>query len=307
MDGLGGLVGFQWLLLVYGLATTLVGFSLLWWLPNRPQVPGLASREGSWPSWLPLPPPALKGEYARIHFEQMSQVYHRPAWKAGDLLLVLMDWRIWPLAVMYFGVAGCGIGVQNYGTVILRVENPELTGVQLSLLFAPIWIVDVIAILLVTPLSDRFHRHRAALFSIAALLQITGLLITTFAVEKWARYGGLLIVGFGLGPTVPVAMTWTSEIFSGRHGEVGVAAASALVSGLGNLGSIVTTYALYKGWESDGHGPHKYRKSNLVMVGILAGSVSAALVNTVLLRVFDGRDRERTQSSDAIRSREDSE
>jgi hypothetical protein len=39
-------------------------------------------------------------------------------------------------------------------------------------------------------------------------------------------------------------MTWTTEVFQRRHGEVGVAAASALVSGLGNLGSITTTYAL---------------------------------------------------------------
>lgn len=31
-----------------------------------------------------------------------------------------------------------------------------------------------------------------------------------------------------------------SEIFQPRHGEVGVAAASALVSGLGNLGSVTT-------------------------------------------------------------------
>jgi len=149
--------------------------------------------------------------------------------------------------------------------------------------------MDLIAILIVTPISDRFHRHRALFFSGAVLLQITGLLITTFAgsgADSWSRYGGLLIVGFGLGPTVPICMTWTNEIFQPRHGEVGVAAASALVSGLGNLGSILTTYALYTGWPSDAMGPHKYRKSNLVMIGILCASILSAAVMVVLLRVF---------------------
>lgn len=100
-------------------------------------------------------------------------------------------------------------------------------------------------------------------------------------------------VGFGLGPTVPICMTWTNEIFQPRHGEVGVAAASALVSGLGNLGSILTTYALYTGWPEDAKGPHKYRKSNLVMIGILCGSILAAGLMVVLLRFFgDGISRD---------------
>jgi len=148
--------------------------------------------------------------------------------------------------------------------------------------------MDLIAILLVTPVSDRFHHHRAVLFSSAVCVQIAGLLTTTFAPysHPWARYGGLLMVGFGLGPTVPICMTWTNEIFQRRHGEVGVAVASALVSGLGNLGSIVTTYALYTGWPDDSKpGPMQYRKSNLTMIAILCLSILSSLVMTILLKV----------------------
>lgn len=109
----------------------------------------------------------------------------------------------------------------------------------------------------------------------------------TFALSNsWARYGGLLMVGFGLGPTVPICMTWTNEIFQRRHGEVGVAAAAALVSGLGNLGSITTTYALYTGWPADAAtGPYQYRRSNLTMIGILCVSIVSSFAMTVLLRV----------------------
>lgn len=149
--------------------------------------------------------------------------------------------------------------------------------------------MDLIAILIVTPASDRFHRYRA-FFAGAVCVQISGLLTTTFAVDKgWARYSGLLMVGFGLGPTVPICMAWISEIFQHRHVEVGVAAATALVSGLGNLGSITTTYALYNGWPEDAAGEHKFRRSNLTMVGILGMSRASAALMTLLLSVVGNR------------------
>ncbi|KAK2747335.1 hypothetical protein FQN57_002233 [Myotisia sp. PD_48] len=305
MDGLAGLVGFQWMFLLYGLAGLLTGISLLWWLPDRPLPPGERKPPRHiWLHWIPQTSPALSGQDAELHYHDLKRVYHRTQWTLRDLIGVVMDWRLWPLIVMYFGVVGVGIGIQSYGTVIIRGANPSLTGIELSLLFAPIWICDLISILLVTPLSDRFHHNRAVFFILPALLQILGLLLTTYGgntSNPWPQYGGLLIVGFGLGPTVPITMTWTNEIFQLRHGEVGVAAASALVSGLGNLGSIVSTYALYAGWESDRLAPgrQKYRKSNWVMIGMLVGSIVAAAVMEVALRVVDGKDRTVGESSEA--------
>ncbi|GAB7350010.1 hypothetical protein MBLNU459_g0685t2 [Dothideomycetes sp. NU459] len=295
MDGLGGLVGFQWMFLMYGLLAVILGIVLLWWLPDRPIAPGQEIAEPTgWRRFLPHSKPALCGEDARVHYEDLTRVYHRPAWGWKDLGRVLIDWRIWPLVIMYFGVVGVGIGVQSYGTVIIQAINPHLSGIDLSLLFAPIWIMDLIAILLVTPLSDRFHHHRAIFFALPALIIMAGLLITTYAggsnTASWSRYGGLLIVGFGLGPTVPITMTWTTEIFQPRHGEVGVAAASALVSGLGNLGSILTTYALYTGWPADAKGRYPYRKSNLVMVGIVGCSILASGFMTLALKLAGDTD-----------------
>ncbi|KAL3476194.1 major facilitator superfamily domain-containing protein [Aspergillus californicus] len=294
MDGERGLVGFQWMFLVYGVITVAVGFGLLYWLPDRPTPPGenTDNRRSKWLRWLPQSPPILTGVDAEIHYRDLTRVYKRPQWTMWHIFQVLLDWRLWPLLLMYFGVVGVGIGVQNYATVIIKSINPGLSGIDLSLLTAPIWIMDLIAILLVTPLSDRFHHHRALFFSLAASLQITGLLLTTYAgtpSNPWPRYGGLLIVGFGLGPTVPITMTWTTELFQPRHGEVGVAAASAVVSGWGNLGSIMTTYALYAGWSADAEaeGREKYRKSNLVMVGILGLSIVSSLCMYVAVRVFD--------------------
>lgn len=148
MDGMRGLVGFQWMFLVYGLVTVVVGFGLLWWLPGRPIPPHHhrtgepTSKWGIIDKWMPTSPPALKNTDAEIHFHDLNRVYHHPSWSLRDLLRVFLDWRLYPLLIMYFGVVGVGIGVQNYATVILHAIDPGLSGIELSLLSAPIWIVS---------------------------------------------------------------------------------------------------------------------------------------------------------------------
>ncbi|KAK6359043.1 hypothetical protein TWF696_000214 [Orbilia brochopaga] len=308
MNGYGGLTGYEWMFLLYGLVAIVDAIALLWWLPDRPFPPGESRKLRWYYKYLPRQVPPFKSEKDRkVHYEEMTRVYHARPWTVGDLGKVMADWRLWPLTVMYFGVVGVGIGVQNYGTLIIKATNPKLSGVKISLLFAPIWVMDLIAILIFMPLSDRYNKKRPFFFSFGCTVQIIGLCMTTFASAPWTRYGGLLLVGFGLGSTTPNVMVWTSEIFSRRHGEVGVAAASALVSGLGNLGSVTTTYALYTGWASDNvPGPRQFRKSNIVMMAILATSILSSMVLKTLLHFIDDRKTESLQSLDraAIRERE---
>jgi len=257
----GGLTGYAWyfsvpatsdsncsrMFLIYGIITFLDGIVTLWWLPDRPDPIPETSR---WWSFVPKQQPLLNPNEAQLHKHDMqvhssSTTYH--AWTLQDLIRVFLDWRVWPIIIMYFGVVGVGVGLQNYGSLIIAAINPSFTSIQLSLLFAPIWIADAIGILCITPISDRYHQQRALFFSGSCLIIIAGLLVTTLAGPAWGRYSGLLIAGFGLGPTVPICMTWAAELFGPRHGEVGIGSATALVSGLGNLGSVTTVISSRNG------------------------------------------------------------
>lgn len=142
MDGLGGLVGFQWMFLLYGLCAIILGFILLFWLPDRPLPPGESRVRSGYMKWFPASKPVLKGEDAEIHYRDLTRVYHPRPWTMRDLGQVLIDWRLWPLTMMYFGVVGVGIGTQLYGTVIISGIDASFSGITLSLLFAPIWIVS---------------------------------------------------------------------------------------------------------------------------------------------------------------------
>lgn len=154
MDGLGGMVGFRWMFLIYGLVAIVLSIALVWWLPERPLAPGQVRKRSGLFKFIPSAPEALKGEDALVHYQDMRRSYHARPWTMKDLGLVLIDWRLWPLTVMYFGVVGVGIGTQLYGSVIIASIQPNASSIQVSLLFAPIWIVSPAPPLLTNALSN---------------------------------------------------------------------------------------------------------------------------------------------------------
>mgnify|MGYP005989115691 CR=1 FL=1 len=143
MDDTAGIVGFRWMFLLWGIVAIALSVVLLWWLPDRPLAPGQKRERRGLLKWLPATPEVLKGQDALIHYQDLRRVYHARPWTFKDLLYVLLDWRIWPLTLMYFGVVGVGIGTQLYGSVIIRGIRPDAGGIEISLLFAPIWIVSL--------------------------------------------------------------------------------------------------------------------------------------------------------------------
>lgn len=276
MDGMRGYTGWQWMYLVYGSVTMAVGILLLWWLPDRPfhQRAHSKYRIINWYYIIFNSPHPLNTQEQELHRKDLEQRYKVITWTWKDVALVITDLRIWTIIIMYFGVVGTGFGLAVFGSTIIHVNNPNLTSIEVSLLYAPIWLFDLAGILLITPFADKYKKFRSLIFSGACLIIITGLFVTTFAHGSWSKYGGLLIAGFGLGPTVPICMSWAAEICQPRYGDVGTAVSAALVSGLGNLGSVTSTYALYSGWPADQARLFKY--SNMMLVVMLFVSILAA-------------------------------
>ncbi|AOA60922.1 High-affinitHigh affinity nicotinic acid plasma membrane permease [Komagataella phaffii CBS 7435] len=280
----GGREGWKWMYITYGCITMAVGISLIWWLPDRPTNIDKEAPD-NWHSRFFTSPKPLTEQERSMHRKDLSAKYTKIDWGLKDVVRIFCDFRIWPLVMMYFGVVGAGFGLAVFGTTIIRANNPGLSSINVSLLYAPIWLFDLAGILLITPIADRFKKYRPVFFSCSCVIIIVGLMVMTYADDSWSRYGGLLICGFGLGPTVPITMAWTAEIFGRRHGDVGCAVSAALVSGLGNLGSVVCTYALYSGWPEDRARLYKY--SNMMLVLIVGVSIVSSFA-CVLLQYFLG-------------------
>lgn len=294
MDMDRGLYGWKWYYIVYGAITVACGLSLVWWLPDRPAY--LKPNESNMLSFRKVipdgvmtfftPTQPLNERERRLHYLDMRYRYKNVRWGLKDVCLILLDIRTWPLVMMYFGVVGTGFGLAVFATTLIRVNHPTLSGIDVSLLYAPIWLFDFAAIIIFTPIADRFKRWRHFIFSFSTLIIIAGLLVTSYAHGPWNRYAGLLIAGFGLGPTVPITMTLATQIMTHRYGDVGSAASAAIISGLGNLGTVVATYALYSGWPADK--PRLYRDSNMMLILMLGVSIIAAVCCWFLMEKVDG-------------------
>lgn len=304
MDGVRGYTGWQWLYLVYGCITVAAGFTLFWWLPDRP----FKNREPITSVYRTFlrkyftPTSPLSAEESEMHRIDMADRQRKLNWGWRDIVMILTDLRLWPIVIMYFGVVGTGYGLSVFGSTIISVQNPHLSDIDVSLLYAPIWLFDLGGILTVTPFADRFKKYRFVFFSGACVIIIVGMVVTTFAPGPWSRYGGLLIAGYGLGPTVPICMSWSAEIFEKRYGDVGVSCAAALVTGLGNLGSVVGTYALYSGWPNDQN--RMYLGLNMVLVGMLGLSIISAFIARFLQnKIRQGEPAVASDDSNLINSK----
>lgn len=283
MDMVRGYYGWKWLYIVYGSLVIAVGISLMWWLPDRPAYLAEKNRYTILPDSIGKyfsPPQPLSEQERQWHEWDMRKRYKKVEWTWFDVWLVLKDVRTWALIMMYFGVVGTGYGLAVFATTLIKTNNPNLSGIDVSLLYAPIWLFDLAAILLITPFADKYKNARPWIFCGSTIIIIVGLIVTTFASGSWNRWAGLLISGFGLGPTVPICMTLAAEIMTKVYGDVGCAAAAAVVSGLGNLGSVMATYALYTGWPADA--ARLYRDSNMILVLICGISIISCLILTAL-------------------------
>lgn len=292
MDMDRGLYGWKWYYIVYGAVTIVCGISLIWWLPDRPSYLSNNMDAFSLKKITPkqinnffTPTQPLNEKEKRLHYLDMRYRYKNLKWGLKDVLQIIIDFRTWPLVMMYFGVVGTGFGLAVFATTLIQVEHPGLSGIDISLLYAPIWLFDLAAILIFTPIADKFKKLRHFIFIFSTLIIITGLLVTSYAHGPWNKYAGLLIAGFGLGPTVPIIMTLASQIMAHRYGDVGCATSAAIVSGLGNLGTVAVTYALYSGWPADK--ARLYRDSNMMLILILGISIIAAIILWFIMEKID--------------------
>ncbi|CCJ28753.1 unnamed protein product [Pneumocystis jirovecii] len=280
MDGIANLEGYKCI------ATIIVGVVTMWLLPQTLTEASVTEEELHSPSFIVRMYKRIKKTTERPFLTEdekqllLSNISLKNRWKVYDLVAAFIDPRIWLLIFMYFGGMAFGIGIKNYGSLIIRSLDTEMSSLKISLLYAIVWIVNLIGVLIILPASDHY-RSRMSFYISCSIVIIIGILILTYAHNKWLQYSGLLISIFATGPLIPICMAWCAQIFS-KETKLNVAATSALLTGMGNLGSIFTSYTLYEGMP----GRDGYKKSNIVLCVVMGMSIIASLSQKALLMYY---------------------
>jgi ACS family tartrate transporter-like MFS transporter len=267
LDGAFGLAGWQWMFLLEGVPSVLLGFLVLRFLDDSPA-------DARW-----LAPDERQALTSRLHTEaSQPDTTH----SVRDALR--HPW-LWVLAGVYFTLP---VGLYTLGFFLPQILQTRFGGsaIQIGLLSAIPYLAGAVGMIFVSRHSDltgerRFHVAGAAAVAGAALAAtaLVDSLIPAMVLLSIATIG-LASIG---GPFWSFATSFVSG--------AGAAAGIALINSIGNIGGFVGPYIV--GYLRD---RTEDFSASLIAVGmmIVAGAALALMVPAPHMRLADRRDEVRS-------------
>ena len=223
--GLNGWAGWQWMFLIEGIPSIVIGIIVLFYLDDRIQhAKWLSSEEKS----------LLERNIAADNAHKVEE----------SVMTVLTKGRVWMMALIYFSFVMGLYGISFWLPTIIKqtgVSNPLTIG----LLSAIPWTCAVIAMVLIARRSDRTGERRFHI-AIPAILGAVGLLLSVlWRNDVTLAMAALSLATMGIMTSIPLFWSMPTAMLAGT----GAAAGIALVNSLGNLAGFVSPYAV--GWLKD--------------------------------------------------------
>ncbi len=214
-DGVSGLHGWQWLFMLEGLPTAVVGIAVLFYLDDSP-------RSARWLSdnqrdWL------IKhmAEEDRVRRQQ-----HGPdKWQA------MFQPRVWLLIAIYFTVAVGTNASGAYFPTLIKEQYTQTSNFQIGLLTALPHLCAIVAMSLVGISSDRTGERRWHLAG-SALMAAIGWSLVAWGPTPLIALAGLCVAQAGMMSMLPVFWTLPIAFLSGAAAAGGI----ALINSVANIG-----------------------------------------------------------------------
>ncbi|MGL5930172.1 MAG: MFS transporter [Dermatophilaceae bacterium] len=259
MDGLLGLSGWQWLFIVEGVPTVVVGFLVLRVLTDRPEVASWLSR-----SERDELVSALRAE------EGVARAAHglsslRSAFTPRVALLALVYFTL------IFGLYGLGFWMPT----VVKSRLDIADNLTVTLLTAAPYAVGTVAIILWGRVVDR--RGGGPMLTVAPMAVGGAALAGTALVPSpWVGYAGLFVCAVAIMTAFPGFWRMPTALLTG----VAAAAGIAVVNSFGNLAGFVGPY--WVGWITDLFGDAQW---GLVSIGVVMATGALIIAATGGVRV----------------------
>jgi MFS family permease len=218
MDGAAGWRGWQWLFLLEGIPSVIIGVLVLVILPDGPKT-------AKW-----LTPQERDLLVARIDHENAGK---RDLGGGHSLTDAFKDGRVWALAIVYFALAMCFYAVGFWMPTIIQelgIDKKDL--LKVGLLSMIPWGASIIAMVYWGSHSDRTGERRWHCAS-GLLMMMVGLLLLAFAHKSpIVSIGALTLVTMGWAGCVCTFWSLPTAFLSGTAAAAGI----AWINSVGNLG-----------------------------------------------------------------------
>ena len=216
-DGVAALRGWQWMFIVEGAPTIILGLVSFFLLTDRPAQAGWLAKDQK--AWLT---DRLARERAEIATEDGSEISR-----------VLRDGRVWSLLLL-FGCALVGINGLHYWQPQIIRSFGKLTDIQIGLLSSVPALLSAFGTVVVSYTSDRTgdrKRHLGVLY----LLGASGFALLAFGLTPVTAYLVLCLAGLGLNSGNSLYWALNASLNTGKTAAVSI----AFVNTMAQFGGIV--------------------------------------------------------------------
>jgi MFS transporter, ACS family, tartrate transporter len=251
LDQTWGLRGWQWIFLLEGIPSLILGVCVYFWLTDRPsEAHWLADDERDW-------------LVERMRREEVQRQERHGA----DLLRAMLAPRVWYLIALYFTLAFCLNAAALYLPELIQNRFPSASKSQIGLLAAVPSLCGAVGMLLNGWWSDRTRKYRRHV-GLPAFLAAGGWLLAALAEAPGWGLAGLCLAFVGMMSMLPPFWSLPTSFLSGAAAAGGI----ALINSVGNIGGLlgpVTLGLIHDATQSHRHGLFALA-GTLVLGGALA-------------------------------------
>jgi ACS family 4-hydroxyphenylacetate permease-like MFS transporter len=231
LDGMWGLKGWQWLFLLEGLPSVLMGFVVFHYLDDRPQQAKWLDKEE-----LALLEQALDSDRDKANATATTQ--------PRGLLSELLSPRIALFCLVYFCLVNTLAMIAVWTPLIVKSFNSDGSNAQIGLLAAIPQICTIVLMIVWGLHSDRTRERRWHLV-LPMLLAAAGWMLTGISTYAPLQLVGVCMAASGSYSAMSIFWTTPDQALSFRARAVGI----AVINAVGNIGSAVNPLVI--GWLKD--------------------------------------------------------
>ena len=218
--GVNGWAGWQWLFLLEGMPTVLVGIVVWFYLDDKIE-------SAKW-----LSPEEKLFLRDQIHRDNAQTPDH----SFGQ---AVRNAKVWILGLMYFGVVTGLYGISFWLPTLIKATGVA-GALDIGLLSAIPYVVATVSMVLVGRSADR-RRERRWHFMVPAVVGGIGLILSaTFSHNTAFAIAALTLAAAGVISSLPLFWTFPPAFLGGAAAAGGI----ALIGALGNVGGFVSPYAV---------------------------------------------------------------
>ena len=245
MDGVAGLRGWRWIMIIEGIPTVILGVLAWFFLADDPDTAYYLNEEE-------------KALVVRLRRRDVGQTVSAQKFHWADVKEGSLDWRIYVFCIGQFGVDTMLYGYSTFLPTIIKGMGSWSTP-EVQALTIPCYALGAIAYLIVAWVSDRTQR-RGVFICIFAVISVVGYGILISDASSGVHYFGALLIALGLYVTVGLPLAWLPTNLP-RYGKRTFATGLQLT--FGNVSGVMSPF-LYKTNEAP-----RYVRGNAVTLSLV--------------------------------------